>query len=305
MSDKSKKLNLELTAIALKSNTRDYQTLAISYSGKMIEYEDILSLKIPEKIDWEKGIILFGKAPIWLYSHLVWRCHKAAWIACFQPGLNAAVIVSSKVKEFQPGDTIPIIFNQNPAPAILICGPPNSGKSVLSNSLRIGLVKTRPNNQIYLHRANWDGEGNHTYENPDPVLARRLAQESKFKIHQHKNADKLLPKYFDYHAETTRNIRQVVDLAIVDVGGKPEVVKMPVVESCSHYIVISNDQSKVTEWHDLCGGKLQPLAVIHSVLEERLEVLKTEPFLEIIAGPWVREKVRDVPEVLLKEVCKL
>lgn len=36
----------------------------------------------------------------------------------------------------------------------------------------------------------------------------------------------------------------------------------------------------------LCGDKLKLVAVIHSVLEEKLEVLKTEPFLEIVAGKW-------------------
>ena len=97
----------------------------------------------------------------------------------------------------------------------------------------------------------------------------------------------------------------MVDLALVDVGGVPDPVKTPVVEKCSHYIVISRYPDRVQEWHDLCGGNLKPLAVIHSVKEERLEVLQTEPFLEIVAGPWRREEPRPVPEVLLQAVLKL
>lgn len=56
----------------------------------------------------------------------------------------------------------------------------------------MSLLRKRSAAQIYLHRANWDGEGNHTYENPDRHLAARLAKENKFKLYQHLNADKLM-----------------------------------------------------------------------------------------------------------------
>jgi len=95
-----------------------------------------------------------------------------------------------------------------------------------------------------------------------------------------------------------------VNLALIDVGGVPDPVKTPVVEQCSHYIVISNDPGKVQAWHDLCNPKLKRLAVIHSVLEERLEVLRTELFLEIV-GTVERGQTRPVPDVLLQEVLKL
>ena len=96
-----------------------------------------------------------------------------------------------------------------------------------------------------------------------------------------------------------------MNLALVDVGGVPDTVKSPVIEQCSHYIVISKDPDKVQECHNLCSPKLKPLAVIHSVLEERLEVLRTEPFLEIVAGPWERSQPRPVPDILLQQVLKL
>lgn len=298
---------VQLQVIALSTCERDCQVLTINLlkPESLIRPEELLFLKIPPELDLDREVILFGKAPIWLYGHLAWRCRHAPWVGCYDIRLKAAVLVNSSVPEQQPGDTVPIIYSNVPGSAILIGGPPNSGKSVLSNALRMSLLRERPAAQIYLHRANWDGEGNHTYENPDRNLATRLAQENKFKLHQHLNADKLIGEYFKYHAQATANIRQVVNLALVDVGGVPNPVKTPVVEQCSHYIVISNDPDKVQAWHTLCKPKLKPLTVIHSCLEERLEVLRTEPFLEIVAGPWEQSQPRPVPDVLLQEVLKL
>jgi CRISPR-associated protein Csx3 len=135
-----------------------------------------------------------------------------------------------------------------------------------------------------------------------PPLARQLKAENKVKISQNLNSDFLIEEYFEYQAIATKNIRQVVDLAIVDVGGIPALVKRPVVEKCSHYILISHDLEKVKVWHELCEG-LKPLAVIHSVWEDKLEVIDTEPFLEVVAGKWEPGCV--VPEVLLDAVFEV
>jgi CRISPR-associated protein Csx3 len=299
---------VQLQVIALRTYERDCQALTINLlkPESLIRPEELLFLEIPPELDLHREVILFGKAPIWLYARLARLCQHTPWVGCYDIRLKAAVLVNSNVPEQQPGDTVPIIYNNAPGSAILIGGPPNSGKSVLSNALRVNLLGKRLEAQIYLHRANWDGEGNHTYETPNRDLAARLTKENKFKLHHHPNADKLIGEYFKYHAQATANIRQVVNLALVDVGGVPDPVKTPVVEQCSHYIVISNHPDKVQTWHDLCSPKLKPLAVIHSVLEERLEVLRTEPFLEIVAGPWERGQPPPVvPDVLLQEVLKL
>lgn len=298
---------VQLQVIALPTYERDCQALAINLlkPESLIRPEELLLLEMPPEFDRHREVILFGKAPIWLYSHLAWRCQHTPWVGCYDIRLKAAVLINSNIPEQQPGDTVPIIYSNAPGSAILIGGPPNSGKSVLSNALRMSLLAKKPEAQIYLHRANWDGEGNHTFETPDRDLATRLTKENKFKLDQHLNADKLIGEYFKYHAQATANIRQVVNLALVDVGGVPDPVKTPVVEQCSHYIAISNDADKVQAWHDLCSPKLKPLAVIHSVLEERVEVLRIEPFLEIVAGPWKRDQPRPVPDVLLQEVLKV
>lgn len=298
------KSQIELQVIELNAGDYQYQTLAINLlqPQSLIQVEEMLSWELPRELDREREIILYGRAPNWLYNHLVWCFRDFPWVGCYDIRSQTAVVVSSKIAQIQAGDSIPIFFNRVPGIAILIGGPPGSGKSILSYSLRVELAAKRPDLQIYLHRANWDGEGNHTYETPDVDLAKRCREEGKFKIHEFPNAERLKEEYFKYQADATQNIRQVVDLVLVDIGGMPGSAEMPLIEQCSHYIVISKDSDKIQDWHDL-AGKLKPLAIIHSVWEDRLDELSREPFLEIVAGKW--QSSAKVPEVLLDEILKV
>ena len=293
------KSEVELQVIQLKGRSQSYQALAINLlkPQSLISVEEMWRLELPSELDGERGLILSGRAPTWLYGYLVGQFGQLPWVACYDIRTKAAVVVSSNVPQVEPGDILAISFSHPSGVGILIGGPPNSGKSVLSNALRVSLGAKRPDLRVYLHRANWDGEGNHTYET-SPELAERLRQENKFKL----DDESLLREYFSYHAQATENIRRVVDLALVDVGGRPDEVKMPVVEQCSYYIVISNDPNKVQEWHNLCGTRSQLLAVIHSVWEDKVEVFRRKPFLELIAGKWDKRRMRGVPEVLLAEI---
>jgi CRISPR-associated protein Csx3 len=299
------KSKVQLEVFELESDGCKYQTLSINLvePRDLIDVSEMLMLEIPLELDLQREIILFGMAPNWLYNYLVSRFHNAPLLACFNALLKAAVVISSNISQFQPGDLIPVNTNKTPGVAILICGVPDSGKSTLSYELRKNLPSSKPDAKIFLHRANWDGEGNHTLENPDSLLASRLKKESKRKIHLHPDADKLMPEYFDYHAKAVKNLRKVFDLVLVDVGGKAEAVKKAVIDECSHYIIISKCPEKIQEWHNLCEEKLKTLAVIHSVWEEKLEVLRTQPYLEIIAGKW--QKSMKIPDVLLNEILNV
>ncbi|MBF2067076.1 MAG: CRISPR-associated protein Csx3 [Calothrix sp. C42_A2020_038] len=299
------KPKVQLEVFELESGEHKYQALEIN----LVEPKDLISvsemqmLEIPPELNLQREIILYGVAPNWLYGNLIWRFYNVPWVASFDIRSKTAVVVSSCTSSIEPGDIIPINTNRTPSLAIFICGAPDSGKSILSHALRRSLPAIRPDIKILLHRANWDGEGNHTLENPDTDLAKKLKDKNKSRIHKLPNADELLEKYFQYHAKAVENIREVVDISLVDVGGMAEECKNPVIEQCSHYIVISRYPEKIQEWHELCKDKLQPLAVIHSVWEDKVEVLHTQPYLEIIAGKW--EKGVQVPDALLNEILKL
>lgn len=300
------KSQVQLQIIQLQGNNDTYQTLAINLlqPQSLISVEEMLTLEIPKELDRSQGIILYGSAPNWLYAYLIDQLFSYLWVACFDVRSQSAVIVASQISSVTVGDILLIHSNKILGSAILIGGPPNSGKSVFANALRKDLARYNSKAQVYLHRANWDGEGNHTHETSEE-LAEKLKQSNKNKIHLKPNAETLLPEYFKYHGTATANIRQVVDLTLVDVGGVPDIAKNPVIEQCTHYIIISSDPEKIQDWHNLCSEKLQPIAVIYSVLEERVEVIKTEPFLEIVAGKWERNQVTQVPEVLMDEILRV
>lgn len=292
--------------IYLTTPQQECQTLAINLlkPESLIGTHELRSLQLPEELDLQREVILYGRAPNWLLSHLSDRLREVPWLAYYDIRTQSAIVVHSQTNQPQPGDTIPVLFNTTPGSAILIGGPPNSGKSVFSNALRVALTQKQSNVKVYLHRANWDGEGNHTYETPNPQIAEQLRKENNRKLHKHLPGESL-EQYFQERAKETARIRNVSDLVLVDIGGVPDPRKIPILEQCNHSIIISSDPSQVPAWHDFFNQKLKPLAIIHSVLEEKLDIIQTEPYLEVIAGPWMRDRSCKVPAVLLDVVLRV
>ncbi|NEQ95972.1 MAG: CRISPR-associated protein Csx3 [Cyanothece sp. SIO2G6] len=83
------------------TNTPPFQWLHIHITDPtgLIEADALKELTLPEGINWRQGVVIEGKAPIWLYGYLVHECHPAAWVACYDPRLGAVVAAthSSKV----------------------------------------------------------------------------------------------------------------------------------------------------------------------------------------------------------------
>ncbi len=53
------------------------------------------------------GVILDGRLPIWLVAALARSYQQAAWIACYQPQLRAAVVIASQTTQFPLGFMVP------------------------------------------------------------------------------------------------------------------------------------------------------------------------------------------------------
>jgi CRISPR-associated protein Csx3 len=249
-------------------------------------------------------VILFGSMPTWVYGALIDRCRSAPWLGCYAATDGSAVVIHSQRPDLQPGDRITLIENPQPCPAILIGGPPNSGKSVLSKALLNSLRPVYGDRLIYLHRANWDGEGNWTHETKDKSLIQRLIKENERRIHERPDAAQHLQPYFDYHSQVVSNLRGLADLVLVDVGGKTQPEKDLLAEQCTHYLIISRDPDLIQPWHDFCQPKLTPIAVVHSVRASKIEVSQVAPWVEIIAGPWEQGMTSSVPHELLQAILQ-
>lgn len=247
-----------------------------------IKPTELAALELPAQLNFNQGIVLFGTAPTWLYAHLINQCRQAPWIATYDIRSHAAIVVKSSVVDPRVGDIISIPNRNAPGIAIAIGGPPDSGKSILSNTLRSTLSRFYPNLKVFLHRANWDGEGNWSYETSDRQMVQTLIKRGEYRIHEIPNAEPLIRSYFEYHAKATENIRQIVDVAIVDLGGKPQPEKLPVVAQCTHYLIISSEPDQVTVWHELFGQHLKPLAVLHTKASPDFQLPISSVFLEQI-----------------------
>ena len=282
-------------------------TIALISRDRIITPKDLTTLRLPHGLDPRKGVVLSGRAPVWLYAYLVHECHPTVWVACFDPRLGA-VITTTHSKLVSVGQVIPLealnlempsIQPNKLGPALLVVGPPDSGKSVLSHQLFSTLIKDDPD--VYLQRAQWDGEGNWILELPDNATD---AEREAFKL---SNKGALTDRFFPYQGQAIRNLRQQKSLVIVDVGGMVQPEKKSILDACTHYLIISSKPGEIEPWHEFCRnqGNLQPVAVVHSTLEPMVEVLQHEPFLELRCGPWVQGETDGVPKTLVRQVRAL
>ena len=273
-------------------------TIELTHKDRLINPDELEHLELPPGIDATGGVVISGRGPIWLYSYLARELHPTAWIACNDPRLGGAVVVGAYSDVVKVGQIIQLETPPTHAlcPALMVVGPPDSGKSVFSHALFQSLLRENPD--IYLQRANWDGEGNYV-----------LALESHAEREGYKRANKggLTPDFFPYHGQAILQLRRQKKLVIVDVGGMVQPEKQPVLEACSHYLIISSQPDAVQSWHEFCRdrGNLTPVAVIFSVLEDVETVERLDPYLEITCGPWVMGQTKAVPEVLLHRVRSL
>ncbi|MBK1986917.1 CRISPR-associated protein Csx3 [Sphaerospermopsis aphanizomenoides BCCUSP55] len=314
-----------------------YQMLLIELtkSDRIIEPQDLIDLELPAGIDTTGGVVISGRAPIWLYGYLIHELHPTAWVACYDPRMGA-VVVATHTRLVHIGQVIKIIppngrtqeGNSTPeewsnyfqnlqelrakntsisplpqqeklCPALMVVGPPDSGKSVFSHALFQALLSENPD--IYLQRAHWDGEGNYVLEMGTE------ATDEEIEAFKARNRGSLTERFFPYQAQAILQLRRQKSLVIVDVGGMVQPEKLPLLEVCTHYLIISSRLEAVDGWHDFCGSyaNLIPVAVIFSTLTE-VEIVHTcEPYVEITCGAWVRGKARAVPEILLERVRKI
>jgi len=107
-------LNLSMSAIQLElipHQTADgltYQHLRIRITNPdgIVEPSDLRELKLPDDLKPSLGVVIEGRAPIWLYGYLVHECHATAWVGCFDPRLEGAVVVEAHARGVTVGSVV-------------------------------------------------------------------------------------------------------------------------------------------------------------------------------------------------------
>lgn len=281
---------------------REFQILDIFMNSARIQPCVMKSLDLPE-VDNQKGIIINGRAPIWLYAYIVQQYREAKWIATYDPK-EGAIIVISNSSDRNPGEIIPTtevlpylpIHSSKAKKVIAFIGPPHSGKSVLMNAIRIELENKLPKEtferDFYVLRACPDGEGNWFSEIP----------ESQRKILRYKN--RFDDNFVNEVCDELQKLRDQKSLLFVDCGGKIDKKNQRILNLCTHAIIVSSDPNQIPVWRGLAlSSELEVLAEIQSVNETQSDIISPSPFL-IRLGKLERgsEKDLNIPEELLSKL---
>jgi len=79
--------------LKILSSPKDYQIFKININGNGIISPEILkSIHLPSNTNPKMGVIIYGKAPIWLYTFLSHELHFVLWVATFDPRIGAIIV---------------------------------------------------------------------------------------------------------------------------------------------------------------------------------------------------------------------
>ncbi len=140
----------------------------------------------------------------------------------------------------------------NPFPAVMIGGPPHSGKSVLTYSLSQSLRENKVDH--YVLRACPDGEGDFSQE-AQPATVQLIRQKGRFN-----------PLFV---ARVSHDLQKRHLPLLVDVGGKPTPEQEVILTHCTHAILIASTVEGLAEWRTLAQRcDLEIIAELHSQLDQ-------------------------------------
>lgn len=166
-------------------------------------------------------------------------------------------------------------------PAILIGGPPHTGKSVLTYSLTQSLRKRYIDH--YVIRACPDGEGD-------------WSQESD------RDAVRLIRIKGQWQPEFVRSVCYALEHrhfpVLVDVGGQPTEWQMSIMRHCTHSLLLlrPEDETSTRFWLQLVkDNSLLPLARLYSVLDGTSTIVAQFPVIEGTLSGLIRHTLAHGP----------
>lgn len=164
----------------------------------------------------------------------------------------------------------------NLLPAVLLAGPPHSGKSVLAYLLSRRLKELHVAH--YLLRAVPDGEGN-WYLEGDPSLVRTLRLHAKV----------------GYSDQFVRHMQEAIQRRLlpllVDIGGRPQGEQFSILTSCTHSVLLYKDDDDFDYWQRILSEMdLLPIAELRSSLEGTDHIKAQKPVLQGVITGLHREK---------------
>lgn len=288
----------------LLDTSQDFQILEIVLENNgIISPEDLNSFELPKDIDWSKGIVIYGRAPIWLYSFLVHQCHPSAWVAVYDPRYGAIVIEAHKPEAPPVGHIIEqkrilkfLGVDSTEQKIIAFLGNPHTGKSVFLRLLRQSLKSILPpeefHRNLFVVKACPDGEGDWFSD----------LGESEAKIYRYKNH--FNQEFVERIVEEIDKLRNEKKLLFVDCGGKIDRFNQAILNKCTHCLILGTDEVSIAEWRG--AAKLCGLNVICEILSSKdfvSDVISREP-LKIVFG-FLDRNASNFPEIPKELIQKI
>jgi CRISPR-associated protein Csx3 len=162
-------------------------------------------------------------------------------------------------------------MSTNLMPAIVIAGPPHSGKSVLA--FELGRRLQQMGIAHYVLQAVPDGEGRWFMES-GPQAGAELRRQAKT----------------EFSSGYVRHMLQVIDGRpapfLVDSGGAPRGDQFQILRACTHSVLLYRQPQELEPWRaQLAALNLQPVAELQSTLTQQEAITQSAPLLQgLIAG---------------------
>jgi CRISPR-associated protein Csx3 len=209
----------------------------------------------------------------YLIAHKVSHLYSA--IAIFDPkigrkGYKTFITAVSQTPAYKIGE---LIETDEPHqdkinPKVVICGPPQSGKSCLREGLKQAISNIAGAPYPYVITACPDGEGAwfSAAAQRDLELAKQLKEAYKAKF---------TPEFASKAASWVRSAN--TPLNIIDVGGRRTDENRVIMREATHAVILSGDKEKIPEWQEFCESLgLRIVAIIHSDLDGKEDWIESE-----------------------------
>ncbi|MBN3873713.1 CRISPR-associated protein Csx3 [Nostoc sp. JL33] len=199
----------------------------------------------------------------YLIAHKISQLYGA--IAVFdpkigRPGYKTFITAISQTPAYKIGELIETDepHKSKPILKLVLCGPPQSGKSCLREGLKQAISQIEGAPYPYVITACPDGEGAWFSDaaRRDPDLARRLKDEYKAQF---------TPEFAHKAAGWVRSAN--TPLNIIDVGGKITEENRLIMREATHAVILAGDRGKeeVPLWEEFCRDlNIHIIANLHS-----------------------------------------
>jgi CRISPR-associated protein Csx3 len=191
-------------------------------------------------------------------------------------GVECYVVGASRSDRYAMGD--PLVYsthNTQPTFRIVLCGPPNTGKSCFREGLKQALLDLPHAPASFVLSACPDGDGSWFSETArrDPVLARQLKNAYKARF---------TPEFAAWKAEEISRIHHL--LLVFDVGGKITPENRSIMQAATHAVILAQNSEQVAEWQAFCASFKKPLPVIAILISDyhgtEDQIVSTAPILQ-------------------------